>query len=183
MASLNSLGCCGFSEHKSVFRSIRKGAVLVCACAEVSRSKIRKSICLLSPGKKQLSMLSEISNETSWIELICSSTPRGHCLQPRHTIFPQAVTAILQGKEEGEQRVALVWSLKEISSWTLKIMQKIKGHFKQSGVSIYSTEYLFLNCHKSEALKWTESCALLKGAGALEKGVTGEEKCRGRIFM
>lgn len=88
MASLNSLGCCGFSEHKSVFRSIRKGAVLVCACAEVSRSKIRKSICLLSPGKKQLSMLSEISNETSWIELICSSTSGALPAAQTHNISP-----------------------------------------------------------------------------------------------
>lgn len=46
----------------------------------------------------------------------------------------------------------------------------MKGHFKQSGVSIYSAECLFLNCYKSEALKGTESCALLKGAAALEKG-------------
>jgi len=52
-------------------------------------------------------MPSEISNETSCIELIYSFTPSEQWLEPRDTIFLQAVTVILQEeKEEGEERVA-----------------------------------------------------------------------------
>lgn len=182
MASSKSLRGYGFSEHKSVFRSIRKGAFLVCACAKVSCSKIRKSICLLRQGKKQLYMPSEISNETSWIESSIALHLQGSgCNQDRQ--YFSRLSQLFYKKREGEQRVALVWSLNEITSWTFKIIQKIKGHFKQSGVSIYSAEYLFLNCHKTKTLKLTESCALLKGAVTLEEGVTGEEKCRGKSFM
>lgn len=83
MASLQSLRCCGFSEHKCVFRSIRKGAFLICACAEVSCSKIRKSICVLSQGKKQLCMPSEISSGTSCMEPSAAWHSRAVAVQDR----------------------------------------------------------------------------------------------------
>lgn len=72
LASSKSLRCYGFKKQKSPLESIRKVAVLVCECAELFCSKIRKSICLLSQGNKQLYMPSKISNETSCIELISS---------------------------------------------------------------------------------------------------------------
>lgn len=64
-------------SKKSPLKSIRKVAVLVCECAELFCSKIRKSICLLSQGNKKLYMPSKISNETSCIELISSFPPSG----------------------------------------------------------------------------------------------------------
>lgn len=83
MANSKSLGCYGFKKQKSVLKSIRKVAYLVCERAELSCSKIRKSICLLSQGNKKLYRPSEISNETSCIELIYSFTPSGQWLEPR----------------------------------------------------------------------------------------------------
>lgn len=77
LASSKSLRCYGFKKQKSPLESIRRVAVLVCECAELFCSKIRKSICLLSQGNKQLYMPSKISNETSCIELISSFPPSG----------------------------------------------------------------------------------------------------------
>lgn len=83
MARSKSLGRYGFKKQKSVLKSIRKVAFLVCDCAELFCSKIRKSICLLSQGNEKLYMPSEINNETSCIELIYSFTPSGQWLEPR----------------------------------------------------------------------------------------------------
>lgn len=72
------------SESDCMFsKPIGKVAFLVCECAELSCSKIRKSILLLSQGNKKLDMPSEISNETSCIELIYSFKPSGQWLKSR----------------------------------------------------------------------------------------------------
>lgn len=60
-----SFRLCVFKKQKSMLTPIRKVAFLICECAELSCSKIRMSILLLSKGNKKLYMPSEISNETS----------------------------------------------------------------------------------------------------------------------